>query len=90
MCHFDGFFPTKDMQNHPPSLLPLRSGHVYLKEPTVLNRMKNHISDFSDFYFLSYVCLHLQFNKSLPTKKKKVLKRGQIYRKDADCSVNDF
>ena len=40
------FFPTKDMQT--PN--PFRSG----KMPTVLNQMKNHISDFSDFLFLSY------------------------------------
>ena len=50
------------------------------KMSTVLKRMKNHKSDFSDFYFLSY-------DLSI---KKKVFRSGQIYRKHEDCSKYDF
>ena len=53
---------------------------------TVLNGMKNQ---FSDFYFVSYDRLYLQFTIKIKTKKN-LFNSGQIYRKDAHCSENDF
>ena len=58
ICTKFGPVPSKDMQTPPPP--SLRSGHIYMKGRTVLNRMKNHISAFSDFYFLNYGWLYLQ------------------------------
>ena len=70
---------------HPPSeLLPFS-----WKMRTVLNRMKNQFCDF----FFSYSWLYLQFTVTYQfchRPKKKLFKIGQIYKKDAHCSENDF
>ena len=57
VSNMHGFVPSKDMQTP----LPFRSGHNYMKDAHSAESKKNHVSDFSDFYFLSYGCLYLQF-----------------------------
>ena len=44
-------FLVNDMQTSHP---PLKSDHIYMKNLHVLIRMKNLLSDFCNFYFLSY------------------------------------
>ena len=46
--------------------------------------MKNHVSDFSEFYFLSNGWLYLQF-----TDQINKFEIREIYRKDAKYSEND-
>ena len=55
-----GLVPDKDMQTPPPP--PPRISDIYIgKMRTVLNRMWNYVSDFSNLYVLSYSWLYLQF-----------------------------
>ena len=72
----------------PPSLSPTEMAIYAWKIPTVLKRLKNQ---FSNFYFLSYGWLYLQFTgdtpwlPSLSPTKKKSFISGQIYMKNAQC-----
>ena len=58
----------------------------------MLHRMKNHVSDFFDFYFLSNDWLYLQFTmtRQVCHRQKKVVQKWPNYRKDAHCSDNYF
>ena len=46
-----GFFPTKDMHK---DTLPHQKWSDLYEMRNLLNRMRNEINSFSDFYFLSY------------------------------------
>ena len=83
-----GPVPSKDMQIPPLSEVTI----ITLKMRTVLNRVKNNISDFSNFYFLSNDWLYLQFTMTQQVchRQKKVVQKWPSYRKDAHCSDNYF
>ena len=74
--------PKMDLQTPPLSGVVQISGKML----TLLN-----ISDFPEFYFLSYGWLHLRWHNWCATnQEKKLFKSGLIYRKDEHCSDNDF
>ena len=91
------YFPTNDMQTHPPSP-PSELPPFSWKMRTLLNRMKNHISDFSVFdFWVMADCIYnlrvkLGFSILSPTKKM-TFKSGQIYSKYlqwAETNENQF
>ena len=84
-----GTNPSKDMKTSP----LIRSGEIYTKDAH--NAESNEKWYFRFFRFLFFELWLIVFTISCDTPcvspaKKKLSKSGEIYRKDAHCSDNDF